>query len=97
MTENEASEKMDLRLVSELHDTINLMESKDYKERFVAEYLQVRIRRDKLHKMLVKLQAGTLGFQPSCSYEILKHQEDVMNEYLLTLELRAQVEKIELD
>lgn len=35
----------------ELKDTIELMNSSDYKERFKAEYLQVKIRYDKLHKM----------------------------------------------
>lgn len=35
----------------ELKDTIELMNSSDYKERFKAEYLQVKIRYDKLHKI----------------------------------------------
>lgn len=51
----------------ELKDTIELMNSSDYKERFKAEYLQVKIRYDKLHKMLVKWDAGTLGFTPTCA------------------------------
>lgn len=50
----------------ELKDTIELMNSSDYKERFKAEYLQVKIRYDKLHKMLVKWDAGTLNFTPTC-------------------------------
>lgn len=32
----------------ELKDTIKLMESKDYKERFKAEYYQTKIRWEKL-------------------------------------------------
>jgi len=44
----------------ELKETIDLMNSDDYKERFKAEYLQVKIRYEKLRKMLVKLDAGTL-------------------------------------
>lgn len=51
----------------ELKDTIELMNSSDYKERFKAEYLQVKIRYDKLHKMLVKWDAGTLNFTPTCA------------------------------
>ena len=44
----------------ELKDTVDLMNSSDYKERFQAEYLQTKIRYDKLHKMLVKYEAKTL-------------------------------------
>lgn len=36
----------------ELKETVELMNSSDYKERFKAEYLQAKIRYDKLHKML---------------------------------------------
>ena len=84
-------------MIKDLRETVELMESADYKERFLGEYLQTKIRRNSLHKMLVQMQAGTLKFQPACSYEILKHQEDVMNEYLLILELRAEVEQIDLE
>lgn len=38
----------------ELKDTVDLMNSEDYKERFKAEYLQTKIRYDNLRKMLVK-------------------------------------------
>ena len=38
----------------ELKDTVDLMNSSDYKERFQAEYLQTKNRYNKLHKMLVK-------------------------------------------
>lgn len=37
-----------------LKETVELMNSSDYKERFKAEYLQAKIRYDKLHKMLIK-------------------------------------------
>ena len=56
----------------ELKDTIDLMNSTDYKERFKAEYLQTKIRYDKLDAMTVKYEAGTLNFTPSCSLELLK-------------------------
>ena len=51
---------------TELKDTISLMNSIDYKERFQAEYYQTKIRYDKLCKMLIKNEAGTLGFKPTC-------------------------------
>ena len=80
----------------ELKDTIELMNSTDYKERFKAEYLQTKIRYDKLHKMVIKYEAGTLNFEPSCSIELLKHQKSMMGQYLYDLEVRAEIEKIDL-
>ena len=40
-----------------LKDTIKLMESEDYKERFKAEYYQTKIRYNKLHEMIIKYEA----------------------------------------
>lgn len=80
----------------ELKDTIELMNSEDYKERFKAEYYQTKIRYDKLHKMLVKYEARTLDFELSCPPEILEKQACYMGNYLRTLEVRAEIEKIEL-
>lgn len=80
----------------ELKDTIKLMESEDYKERFKAEYYQTKIRYDKLHKMLVKYEAKTLKFELTCPIEILQDQAYYMGNYLKTLEIRAEIEKIEL-
>lgn len=80
----------------ELKDTVSLMNSEDYKERFKAEYLQTKIRYDKLHKMTVKYEAGTLNFEPNCSLEILKEQKSYMGNYLRMLEIRAEIENIEL-
>ena len=39
--------------IETLSDTIDLMCSNDYKDRFKAEYYQTKIRYDKLHKVLV--------------------------------------------
>lgn len=80
----------------ELKDTIELMLSKDYKDRFKAEYYQTKIRYDKLHKMLIKYEAETLDFELSCPLEILENQVCCMGNYLKYLEVRAEVEKIEL-
>lgn len=81
----------------ELKGTVELMNSNDYKERFKAEYLQTKIRYDKLHKMTVKYEAGTLNFEPSCPLEILKEQKSYMGNYLRMLEIRAEIEKIDLN
>lgn len=80
----------------ELQDTIELMQSKDYKERFKAEYYQTKIRYEKLHKMVIKYEAGTLNFTPNCSLELLKRQAAAMGNYLYCLEMRAEIEGIEL-
>ena len=81
----------------ELKYTVELMNSKDYKERFKAEYLQARIRYDKLDAMTVKYEAGTLNFTPSCPLELLKEQKKYMGNYIRTLKIRAEIEKINLN
>ena len=80
----------------ELMDTLELMSSSDYKDRFRAEYLQTKIRYEKLHRMIVQYEAGTLDFEPNCSLELLKTQASAMGNYLYALEIRAEVEKIEI-
>lgn len=80
----------------ELKDTIEMMNSSDYKERFKAEYLQTKIRYDKLDKMTVKYEAGTLNFTPNCSLEILKEQKKYMGNYIRMLRIRAEIEGIDL-
>ena len=56
----------------ELKDTIEMMNSKDYKERFIAEYQQTKIRYDKLDAMTVKYEAGTLTFTPKMFIRIIE-------------------------
>lgn len=80
----------------ELKDTIDLMNSEDYKERFKAEYYQTKIRYEKLHRMIIKYEANTLSFEPKCSKELLKEQANYMGNYLRMLEIRAEIENIEL-
>lgn len=80
----------------DLKDTVEGMLSEDYKERFKAEYLQTKIRYDKLHTMIIKYEAGMLNFQPTCPIELLKNQAKYMGMYLYQLEIRAQLEGIEL-
>ena len=80
----------------ELKDTIDLMNSEDFKERFIAEYYQTKIRYEKLHKMLIKYEAKTLNFEPKCSLELLTEQAKHMGLYLKCLEIRAEIEGIDL-
>ncbi|WP_267239941.1 crAss001_48 related protein [Clostridium perfringens] len=79
-----------------LSETVQMMESSDYKERFKAEYLQLKIRIEGLSNMLEKYKNGTLNFKPSCSYELLNYQLFVMKKYSKCLEERAVIEGIEL-
>ena len=80
----------------ELKDTKEMMFSEDYKERFKAEYYQTKIRYDKLHKMIIKYEAGTLDFTPSCDIELLKRQASAMGNYLFCLEVRSEIEGVDL-
>ena len=80
----------------DLIDTVELMSSANYKDRFKAEYLQTKIRYMKLSQMIVKYDAGTLDFTPDCPIDLLKNQASAMSDYLHTLEVRAEVEKIKL-
>ena len=82
--------------MKDLKDTVDLMNSNDFKDRFKAEYYQTKIRYDKLHAMIIKYEAGTLSFTPNCSLELLKHQASMMGQYLYDLEVRAEIEQIEL-
>lgn len=80
----------------ELKDTVELMSSSDYKDRFKAEYLQTKIRYNKLHQMLVKIDAKTLDFEPACPKTVFMEQKRYMGEYLRVLETRAEIEGIDL-
>lgn len=80
----------------ELKDTIEMMNSPDYKERFKAEYQQLKIRYDKLDDMTVKYEAGTLDFTPTCSLQLLKEQKMHMGCYLRCLKIRAEIEGVKL-
>lgn len=80
----------------ELKDTVALMNSPDYKERFKAEHRQTKIRYEKLHKMCIQYEAGKLDFTPTCSLNLLKEQLLAMDRYLYLLELRAALEDINL-
>jgi hypothetical protein len=80
-----------------LNETIEMMNSADYKDRFRAEYLQLKIRIDGLRIMLNKYKSGTLNFTPSCSYDLLNGQLKTMDLYASFLEERAVIENINLE
>lgn len=75
---------------------VGLKDSNDFKDGLKEEYYEVKIRYEKLHKMIVKYEAGTLNFEPKCPINLLKQQAGNMGEYLYTLEIRAEIEGIDL-
>ena len=81
----------------ELKDTVKLMKSDDFKDRFKAEYYQLKNRICGLDNMLYKMQNGELSFTPKCSYGVLRTQLQIMWAYKAVLEERARIEGIELD
>ena len=84
----------DMMEVKTLKDTVSKMCSDDYKERFKAEYHQLRIRCDGLKKMLFKWDVGELDFKPTCPRSLYTLQLDSMELYLAVLEARAGIEGV---
>lgn len=68
-----------------------------YKERMIKEYAELKERYTKLHRMLVKHDAGKLDFMLNCPVDLLREQASVMGRYLYILETRAVIEGVELD
>lgn len=90
-----------------LKDTIPQMTSEDYKERFKAEYYQTKIRYEKLKNFNTKIEAACAIRDYStcrsaempkhdCPEYLLRDQQRLMGEYLHILEVRAEIENIEL-
>ena len=80
----------------ELKDTIELMNSSDWKDRFMAEYLQTKIRYEKLHKLIVKREVDKHGFETPSPFDSWKTQANHMGLYLYELEKQAAIHGIEL-
>ena len=80
-----------------LSETINGMVSKDYKERFIAEFQQLVIRYKGLKKMLDKWDRGKLSFVPTCPRSTYNLQIKAMRDYIIVLEARAVMESIDLE
>ena len=79
-----------------LEDTVSLMLSGDYKERFKAEYIQVKNRCENLEEMLEKWDYNKLSFTPKCPRSAYQFQLRAMKDYKDILEIRAKIEEIDL-
>lgn len=89
----------------ELKHTVELMNSECYKDRFVAEYLQTKIRYEKLKAFNNKIEAAERTeymakavAMPThdCPADLLRKQQSIMGQYLHLLEVRAVIEGIDL-
>ena len=80
----------------QLKDTVEMMISQDFKERFKAEYYQLLFRLNALKGMLIKWENNMLDFEPKCSKETLENQLIFMQGYMDILRLRSEIEGIEL-
>ncbi len=74
---------------------VDVME--DYKLRMINEYKELKEKYNKLHKMLVKYDAGKLDFTPTCPIDLLRKQASFMGQYLYILETRAVIEDVDLN
>lgn len=91
--------------MTSLKDTVEMMQSADYKERFIAEYRQTKIRYEKLKSFNTRIEAARLTSKSGKALEMPKHdcpdgllkkQQSVMGEYLHILEVRAEIEGVSL-
>lgn len=86
----------------ELKDTVEMMNSTNYKERFKAEYHQLKERLERLEELNVKIEAAERSCgkveipQHDCPSSLLMEQQRYMSEYLHVLEVRAVIEGIEI-
>lgn len=79
-----------------LSETVEMMNSKDFKERFRAEYFQLENRIEGLSNMIDKYRKGALNFTPKTTLKILDGQLNSMNIYMTHLKERAKIEGINL-
>ena len=80
--------------INKLSQTVDMMTSSDYKERFKAEYAQVVIRYKKLKNMIDKWDKNELTFTPTCPRSTYNIQIKAMTDYIAILEARAVMENI---
>ena len=80
-----------------LNDTIEMMTSEDYKERFKAEYYQLKVRVCGLSNTLIAWDNDKLTFEPTCHRSTYDLQMKAMRDYMAILEMRAVMEHIDLD
>ena len=78
-----------------LVETVNLMCSHDFKDRFTAEYVQLVIRLSKLNNVLNNT-SDTHFEVDDITRDLMLKQRDAMESYKLCLEKRADIAGIDL-
>ena len=89
---------LSMKKITQLEQTVELMSSESYKDRFIAEYTQIEIRTKRLERVLKSIEDKTCPkcFEPTCPVDILTSQLKYMNDYRAILIVRASIEEIEL-
>lgn len=81
-----------------LKQSVDLMLSDDYRDRFAAELLQLHHRHLRLTQFLLKIKSAELGLcempEHDCPVSLLQQQSDHMDAYLTTLRIRAAIERV---
>ena len=80
-----------------LKDTVYIMCSTDYKERFIADYKQLEIRILGLERMLDNWDHNELNFKPTCPRSTYDLQLRAMKDYYAVLQMRAVMENIPIE
>lgn len=80
-----------------MNENVALTNAVDYKQRMRDEYRALKDKYNKLHRIIIKAEAGTLGFELNCPPHLLKEQAEVMGRYLYILEIRGEIEGVSLD
>ena len=78
-----------------LVETVNLMCSHDFKDRFIAEYVQLVIRLSKLDAALNNPSAARFEID-DIARDLMLKQRDAMESYKESLEKRADIAGIDL-
>ncbi len=68
-----------------------------WKQRFIQEYNELKVRIERLDAMLKAWDEGTLSFTPKCPRTLLFHQLHTMQVYASILEQRAVIEEVDLN
>ena len=88
------------RGISCLADTAEMMASEDYKVRFKAEWIQLKMRYEKLKDFCNRIEAAEITGKDmpphDCPLYVLREQQNAMGLYLHSLEVRAYIEGVEL-
>ena len=93
---NEADLCIPIESIIGYQDTARLMQSPSWRDRFLAEYIQVTIRKDALARFVEREMASDIPAVASEAMELMKHQFSVMTEYQEILRRRAALEQIEI-